>query len=134
MMAGRAPARRMRTPRTAVLVLVLGAMLFTSVYPMRRYFDFRRTISALHAEGRQLDRTMGALLKQRTLLQTDGEVERLARENLGMVRPGERPFVVLSPSPPPPRTREVSGAAGVAGKPVLSRWWHAFWRAARSRF
>lgn len=95
-----APPRRrvFGTPRGIVLLLLLTATLMTSVYPMRRYFDVRAQITALKAEEVRLDARAADLQRQKELLETDEQIEALARENLGYVRPGEIPFVVARPA------------------------------------
>lgn len=93
------PRRRIfATPRGIVLMLLLTATLMTSVYPMRRTFEVRAQIAALRAEERRLDARATELQRQKELLETDEQIEALARENLGYVRPGEIPFVVARPA------------------------------------
>lgn len=110
--------------RGAILIIVIGGLLLTSVYPVRRFISMRGETRALEAEGRALDERIAELTQEAALLESDAEVERLARERLGMVRPGEVPFVVAGPdsvSDDPvvesPQRRRVSD------RPFVSRWW-----------
>jgi cell division protein FtsB len=129
--------RAIMTPRGAILALLLVGVLFSSVYPIRRYFAVRSSISALRAEERALDQKTQQLAKQKALLQTDQEVETLAREDLNMVRPGEVPFAIVTPSVAPSPQANV-GAAGLfdplhASKPgFFARIWNAISRAAHT--
>jgi cell division protein FtsL len=129
--------RSFMTPRGAILALLLVGVLFSSVYPIRRYFQVRSSIAQLQHEDRALDQRTQQLTKQNALLQTDAEVERIAREELGMARPGEVPFAIIQPSVAPAPAANV-GAAGLfdparASKPgFFARIWNAFVRAAHT--
>lgn len=94
-----------------MLFVLFGAAFVTQVVPYRQIIDSQRQVSearnhlaALEAENERLEADVAAL-------QTEAEVERLAREKLGYVRPGETAYVVLDPpasdQPPPPPPAEV---------------------------
>ena len=96
------PRRRPRWLMWALLssVTIVGA-LFIGVYPMRTYLAQR---TSLHRAERQMDvlKTQNdKLAQQAQQLNTDSEIERLAREQYNLVRPGEQAFAIL-PAPPPP--------------------------------
>jgi cell division protein FtsB len=81
----------------AALFLVIGAAFLTQVVPYRQIVDSRQQVEAarehlerLTAENRRLETDVAALA-------TDAEIERLAREKLGYVRPGETAYVVVDP-------------------------------------
>jgi cell division protein FtsL len=119
-----------------MLLLLLMGMLFSSVYPMRRYFAVRAQIRELSVEERALDERIERLSEKRGRLTTDQEVERIARERLGMVRPGEVPFVIVSPKSPAMVKRTVAsdGLEPVSApreELLLERWWKAVRRALR---
>ncbi|MEA1903907.1 MAG: septum formation initiator family protein [Actinomycetota bacterium] len=89
--------RRPGTAMATLLFVVLGAAFLTQVVPYRQILDSQRQVNSARA---QLD----ALESENTLLQadvealsTDAEVEKLAREKLGYVRPGETAYIVLDP-------------------------------------
>ncbi len=107
--AGTRPARRLLTHRGVVFALVLTGLLFSSVYPMRRYFAVRTSIAASQQEERALDREAAELAAQKQRLLTDAAIEEIARTDLGMVRVGEVPFAVVQPG----------RAARVKSPPVL---------------
>ncbi|HVL33085.1 MAG TPA: septum formation initiator family protein [Actinomycetota bacterium] len=117
----------MFTPRGTLLALVITGVLFTSLYPIRRFYSMRSTVAALQQEERELDQKARRLAETRAQLQTDAEIERLARE-LGYTRPGEETFRVVLPSLPPatkangPADRAVSD---LDGDSLLERWWRA---------
>lgn len=99
----------MKLRRTAVAVftlalLVVGAAVVTNVVPYRQILEQRRQVAAAAAELEQLQKENAVLTAQRDALETPVEIERLAREKLGYVRPGEIAYVVLDPPRAPTTT------------------------------
>jgi cell division protein FtsB len=89
--------RRPGVALVTLLFVLLGAAFLTQVVPYRQIIDSQRQVAsaqerlaALEAENQELEADVAAL-------NTDAEVEKLAREKLGYVRPGETGFVVLDP-------------------------------------
>lgn len=92
----------MRLRRVAVLaftmaLLVVGAAFLTNVVPYRQIVEQRHKVEAATAQLESLQAENALLTAQRDALQTPVEIERLAREKLGYVRPGEVAYVVLDP-------------------------------------
>lgn len=90
----------LRRPGAAVatlLFVVLGAALITQMVPYRQILDSQRQVSSARAELAALEEDNALLTADVAALQTDEEVEKLAREKLGYVRPGETAYVVLDP-------------------------------------
>jgi cell division protein FtsB len=92
----------MRRRRPAVLVstlalMVLGAAVITNVVPYRQIIEQRRQVTAASQELAALRAENAMLAARRQSLETPVEIERLAREKLGYVRPGEIAYVVLEP-------------------------------------
>lgn len=92
-------ARRRLSPRAVALLIVVAALLLSAVYPVRDLFAARAHVASLRRADAELDRRIAGLQPQAGLLATDEEVERIAREELGMVRPGERSFVIVNGPP-----------------------------------
>jgi cell division protein FtsB len=103
-MSDRVRSRRRRVGRLLGLVgggaCVVGA-LAVGVFPTRTYLDQRSDA----AESRQrldvLREQNEALADRIEALDTDAEIERLAREQYNLVLPGEEAYAVL-PAPLPP--------------------------------
>jgi cell division protein FtsB len=70
------------------------------VYPTRTYLQQHHEISAAQQRLAQLQRDTARLDRQSHLLQSDTSVERIAREQYGLVRPGETPYVIVPTAPP----------------------------------
>jgi cell division protein FtsB len=90
------PRMRPRLTRRAALlgavILVLGA---TGIVPLRQYMDQRAQITGLERKIETLTQERGRLERRIQQLQDPGELERIARECLGMVKPGEIAFVAV---------------------------------------
>lgn len=81
-----------RISRYALLIVFAG-LLFLYVNPARSYINTLRESDHRQAQVRALEREHGALEARKRALVNPHVVEAEARR-LGMVRPGERPFVV----------------------------------------
>jgi cell division protein FtsB len=98
--------RRARlTARATLLLTVLGGILFLSVAPTRMYLEQRAELADLQRQAAALARGNERLSARAERLRDATYLERLARQCLGMVRPGEIAFVVVpkqgAPAPPP---------------------------------
>lgn len=101
--AAHARQQRTRRRRGAVVLLLLGlalvAVLFAFVYPTRTYVQQRKEVTAAEERLQVLEDSTRSLKRDNARLQSDAEVERRAREDYGLVRAGETPYVLI-PSPP----------------------------------
>jgi cell division protein FtsB len=103
----------------ALVVLVLVGILFVAVLPTRTLLQQRRDTKAATAELRELRERNEALEERAQRLRDPREIEQLAREQYGLVRPGEEPYVVL-PAPPPPEAQDED-----EDRDLLERTWDA---------
>jgi cell division protein FtsL len=129
--------RSWMTPRGAILALLLMGVLFSSVYPIRRYFAVKSSITQLKTQERALDLKQQQLTKEKAYLQTDAAVEAIARRDLNMVRPGEVAFALIQPSVAPTPQSHIAPAGlfdpeQVSKPGFFSRIWDAVVRAAHT--
>ena len=89
--------RRPGVALVTLLFLLLGAAFLTQVVPYRQIIDSQRQVTDAQAHLTQLEEENAALQADVDALGTDAEIEKLAREKLGYVRPGETAYVVLDP-------------------------------------
>jgi cell division protein FtsL len=80
-----------------VLVALTAVVLGVGVLPTRTVLDRKAEVAAAEAELVDLQDTNAELEAEVARLSTDEELERLAREELGLVRAGEETYVVLPP-------------------------------------
>jgi cell division protein FtsB len=100
------------------VLVTLGAAIFVLFFPARQLVQQRERIASIderlaaaRAENEQLSGEVARL-------SDPSEVELLARERLGLVRPGEEAYYLESAEPPPPRA-----APAEPPKSFWSRTW-----------
>jgi cell division protein FtsB len=89
-----------RRPGIAVITLLfilVGAAFLTQVVPYRQILDSHRQVSSAEQRLSDLESENSRLQSDVDALNTDEEIEKLARDKLGYVRPGEIAYVVLEP-------------------------------------
>jgi len=84
-----------------VAVLLAALAMFTNIVPFREIVAQNREVAETRAYLETLQEANRKLEDRIEALNTPLEVERLAREQLGFVRPGEESFVVIEPEKPP---------------------------------
>ncbi len=101
--SGAVRAARLRlTGRAVVLALIVLMIGIASAGVLRQYLDQRSQIDRLERQVEALEVERAGLEQEITRLHDPEHLERLARECLGMVRPGEIRFVVPDASGNPP--------------------------------
>jgi len=108
-------ARRVLGPALAAVLLV--GLLLVAVLPVRTLLHQREATATAESELADLRARNGDLEERAERLRDPREIEQLAREEYGMVRPGEEPYVVL-PAPAPPAPEPEEGEDG-----LLERLW-----------
>jgi len=91
---------RIRRAVWPVLVtVVLVGVLFVAVFPTRTWMAQQQSISDAEEQLQVLEEQNGLLEERIAALHEDDEIERLAREQYNLVRPGEEAYAVLPPAP-----------------------------------
>ncbi len=93
--------RWLRPLLIAAAAVATIAILAVYVFPTRTWIDQRRSLAETNAQLQQLDAERDALAARVDELDSDAEIESIARSQYGLVRPGEEPYAVL-PAPEPP--------------------------------
>ena len=99
---GEAPAKKQRWGWVLAVVL-LGALALTvsGILPFRQLISQQQhQIERSQAQLTALTDENDALAEDIAMLGTDAEIERPAREQYGLVRPGEVAYVVVTPDEP----------------------------------
>jgi len=99
------PENGMRpSPRASILLIAVFLSAVFAVAPMRAYLHQRAELSDLEHQTQLLQQQNTDLERRIADLNDPATLERLARECLGMVRPGEIAFVPIpkghAPTPP----------------------------------
>ena len=86
------------TGRAAALLVVVALLALLTLIPARQYVAQRGRIAELEHRATELELRNDQLQAQIAALHDPAELERLARECLGMVRPGE--IALVTPGGP----------------------------------
>jgi len=106
--------RKRRSPlRGALLAVICVGLLFAFVYPTRTLLDQRNQMNRANEQLNVLEQQNAKLEQEAKQLNSDAEIERLAREGYGLVKPGERAFVIV----PTPTTTTAPPTTTLPGNP-----------------
>lgn len=108
----------------AVVVVLTAAVLLTNVFPYRKILAQQQQVADAQEQFETLRAENDRLEAEATALSTDAEIERLARENLGYVRPGELAYVVLEP---PATEVQAPPVEPVEPPPEEDTWYQNLW-------
>jgi len=107
------PAKRRSPVRGALLAVICVGLLFAFVYPTRTFLDQRDQMNRAKQQLSLLEQQNAELAAESKKLSSDAEIERLARERYGLVKPGERAFVIV----PTPTTTTTPPTTTLPGNP-----------------
>ena len=96
----------MRRGWGVVLGVVSIGVLFVAVFPTRTWLGQRQDLEATERQVKVLAVQNTELQARVQRLNTDAEIERLARRDYGLVLPGEEAYAIL-PAPPAPAAARV---------------------------
>ncbi len=126
---------RSRIPRW-MFVLAAGVAAVTLIgafgSTFLQVYRLEREASRLAQLQRDLQEQNAQLRAEIKALHTPEYVEKLAREQLGLVKPGEIAFLIVqTPAPAPPATAD---GPGQSPSPSPPGWFPRFWDAVRHLF
>ena len=107
-----------------VSVVVVG-VLFLLVFPARTYLGQRRSLAAAEHRVRVLSGENRSLDDRVSKLQDDSEIEHIAREQYGLVKPGEEAYAILPPPTIPAPAATAPAQALAPHRSWYQRLWHA---------
>ncbi|WP_224387921.1 septum formation initiator family protein [Pseudonocardia sp. ICBG1293] len=108
------------TKRAAILAIVVCALALTVAVPLHNFVAQRQELADVSDRQQALEADVARLSSDRARLSDPAEVEAQARSRLGMVQPGETPYVVQFPAPPAPVVEDGQAEPGVP-------WFHTLW-------
>ncbi|HVF20396.1 MAG TPA: septum formation initiator family protein [Mycobacteriales bacterium] len=123
----RPPRRSTVTTRAAFLALLVCGMTLALTVPLRQFFEQRERLHDVRAAERVQAARVAELEAQKGRLQDPAHIERLARERLRFVRPGEVPFIVLTPSGEPGAQPRVRADGTLEPPPPEKAWYAELW-------
>jgi cell division protein FtsB len=110
-------------PQALIVVLVIGLASAMAIGPTRQLLEQRERIAGMESELHSIERSNRALEDRIARLNDPDYIEQEARAQSGLVKPGEKAFVVMPPSkvpgikhreripkePPPPEPSLIEG-------------------------
>ena len=102
--------KRRRIPMVATVLVFFMAVMVVGLVPFRQIVSQRNAVGAAEDRLDNLTQANVLLAQEIEALNTSVEVERRAREDFGLVRPGETAYVVvpIPPEDPQPIVKERS--------------------------
>ena len=95
--------------RIVVAFVIFIGILFGAVYPTRTYLAQQRDLRAAHQKLALFKQQNGHLEAEAKRLESDEEIERIARARFNLVKPGEEAYAIVpvppksgDPAPPAP--------------------------------
>ncbi len=85
----------------AILAVLTIGVLILGAFPTRTLLDQRNTAADAEAQLAELDAANEAARQEADALRTDAVIERLARQEFGLAKPGEELYHVLPPAQDP---------------------------------
>jgi cell division protein FtsB len=122
-------ARSGQRPLLVVLVVAIALGVVMLSGPFERYADGRTRVEATRSTAEALDEEIARLEARVEQLEDPAHLEQLAREEQGMIRPGEVPYTLVPPEVDRP---VISAPRGGEGGEPTPPWYARAWDAVRS--
>ena len=103
--------------------VVFVGVLFAGVFPTRTYLAQRTSTAHAEKQLEVLGQQNDELERRAKELQSDAEIERLAREQYNLVKPGEEAYAIL----PGPQDRDATGHRPTPPPPSKPGFWSRLW-------
>ncbi len=108
----------------AVAALIGLAVAAVGIFPFRQILAQERAVDLASQQLEAIQEENERLEAEIVALQTPQEIERIAREQLGLVHPGEVGYVVVSP---PDATVTTLPPEPSLDRPPEQPWWRDLW-------
>ena len=112
-----------RAVKLALAFMVLAGAMYVFVFPARTYLEQQRSIASVQHEVAVLRSEDAKLAAESASLRTDATIARIARQEYGLVKPGQQAFMVL-PSPASTVAAEPASPPKHTAWYVRLEFWH----------
>ncbi|HEX4903835.1 MAG TPA: septum formation initiator family protein [Acidimicrobiales bacterium] len=106
-----------------VFVLLIG-VLFVAVFPTRTWWAQRAEMRGATEQLQVLEEQNTLLASRVDALQSDDEIERLAREQYNLVKPGEEAYALLPSAGTTPAVTVPPAAEAKSERSLPGKVWH----------
>ena len=83
-----------RPLKVVLYAAFIGLLLASYVTPLQQILEDKSRITTLQADLERMEKDNAAKKRLTEELETEGGVERAARERYGMIKPGEKVYIV----------------------------------------
>jgi cell division protein FtsB len=83
-----------RPLKVVLYAAFIGLLLASYITPLQQILEDKSRIATLQADLERMEKDNAAKKRLTEELETDGGVERAARERYGMIKPGEKVYIV----------------------------------------
>jgi cell division protein FtsB len=118
-----APPRHRKFPLVAVMLLTALAITLAGIFPFRQMIAQQRQVDQTQARLETLLEDNQNLEETVAALNAAPGIERLAREQYGLVRPGETGYTVETPAQPAPAEAAPVVEEVIDDRSLLERFW-----------
>jgi cell division protein FtsB len=115
-----------RAPWPFMVSIIVIGVLFLGVFPTRTYVAQQRKLKATEERVEVLEEQNERLAARIRKLNTDEEIERLAREQYNLVRPGEEAYAIL-PAPQKQAAEDEDDVADGRARQDDRGFWGGLW-------
>lgn len=116
------PLRRGQRPFVLAFIVLLVALVTMGATPAQRYLETRDRVESLTQQRDELASDVEALEERKARLQDPDQIELIARRELGLVEPGEIPYVIVRPGDDQPQL-EPDGSPAQPAAAEDEPWW-----------
>lgn len=116
-------ARSGQRPLAGVLAVALVASVVMLSGPTERYLDGRARVDGMRTSADALETEIAVLEARAEALDDPRRVEALAREQQGMIRPGEVPYTLVPPESDRPQIASPRDRGAEPELPWYARTW-----------
>lgn len=110
-----------------LLVFLTASFFYATVSKALEVYSLKREANRLQQEIQAAQARHEQLLRQRDFLQTEAYIETIAREELGLIKPGETALGILPATGASPSRRPTPEPSPPAPRPPSwERWWELF--------
>jgi len=119
------PPLALRLAAVLAVPLLLYALVATGQKAVENY-RLNQQAEALQVEIAGLREQNVALQQQIEAARTDGAIEKIAREQLGLIKPGDHPLVLVSDNTARGESVPAAQPTAPPPKPTWRQWWDYF--------
>jgi cell division protein FtsB len=87
-----------RAVRALLVAVVVGGILFLFVFPARTWLEQGKAISTAQHQAEVLAQENQVLAKRSSQLQSAAYLEQIARQDYGLIMPGEQAYNIVLPT------------------------------------